>query len=110
MRNEELVEKVRQVAKKANISKLVGHIAYQFNIEGEGEGAFYLVIADGKVSVEPYEYYDRDVLIVVTQDVLLKLISGELKPLGAYADGEITVYGDVEQLKMLPFGKEKKKK
>ena len=56
MKYEEIVEKVKAATSKANVSRAVGHIAFQFNIEGEGEGAFYLEIADGKVNVEPFEY------------------------------------------------------
>ena len=32
----------------------------EFEIEGEAEGAFYVELLDGKVDVEPFEYYDRD--------------------------------------------------
>ena len=53
MTYEELVAKVRESAKNARVSKAVGHVAFQFNVEGEGEGAFYLEISGGKISVEP---------------------------------------------------------
>lgn len=35
----------------------------QFNVTGEGEGAFYLEAKDGKVDVEPYDYNDRDIMV-----------------------------------------------
>lgn len=58
MKYEELVENVKNATSTAKVSRAVGHIAFQFNVEGEAEGAFYVEIADGKVNVEPFEYYD----------------------------------------------------
>ncbi len=103
MKYEEIVEKVRSATRKANVSRAVGHIAFQFNIEGEGEGAFYLEIADGKVYVEPYEYYDRDVIIVTTADVILQMIEGGLQPMVAYTNEQMKVYGNIDHLKVLPL-------
>lgn len=104
MKYEELVANVKKAVKKAKVSKTVGHVAYQFNVEGEAEGAFYLEIADGKINVEPYEYYDRDVIIVTSADVIMQMIKGKLQPRVAYTNGQIEVHGNVEQLELLPFG------
>ena len=104
MKYEEIVEKVRSATSKANVSRAVGHIAFQFNVEGEGEGAFYLEIADGKVYVEPYEYYDRDVIIVTTADVIMQMIEGGLQPMVAYTNEQMKVYGNIDHLKVLPLG------
>lgn len=104
MRYEEIVERVKNATSKANVSRAVGHIAFQFNVEGEGEGAFYLEISDGKVYVEPYEYYDRDVVIVTTADVLMQMTEGGLQPMVAYTNEQIRVYGNIDHLKVLPLG------
>ena len=34
----------------------------QFNVTGEAEGIFYAEVKEGKLYVEPYEYYDRDAI------------------------------------------------
>ena len=104
MTYEELVAKVKDATKTTRVSKTVGHIAFQFNVEGEGHGAFYLEISDGKSNVEPYEYYDRDLIIVTTADIIVQMLSGTLLPLEAYTNEQLKVYGDVKQLKFLPFG------
>ena len=104
MKYEEIVEKVRVATSRVNVSRAVGHIAFQFNIEGEGEGAFYLEIADGKVNVEPYEYYDRDVIIVTTADVIMQMLENGLQPMVAYTNDQLKVYGNINQLKVLPLG------
>lgn len=90
----ELVEKVREVYTKVDASIIEGHIAYQFNIRGEAEGAFYMEISDGTVKVEPYEYYDRDVIFTTTAESLLKIGTGELDPMWAYTTGRLKVDGD----------------
>ena len=104
MTYEELVDNVKQATKKAKVSKTVGHVAFQFNVEGEAEGAFYLEISDGKINVEPYEYYDRDIIIVTSADVIMKMIRGEIQARVALSNGQLRVYGDMEQLGVLPFG------
>ena len=53
MRYEELVATVAGAMKRAKASRQVD-VAFQFNVRGEGEGAFYLEIDRGKISVEPY--------------------------------------------------------
>ena len=85
MTYEELVTKVKEATKNARVSKTVGHVAFQFNVRGEAEGAFYLEICDGKINVEPYEYYDRDVIIETTADVLIQMLEGGLLPRIAFA-------------------------
>ena len=104
MKYEDLVARVKEAMKLAQVSRQVGHVAFQFNVEGEAEGIFYLEIADGKVNVEPYEYYDRDIIIVTTADAIVQMLEGKLTPRAAYTNGQITVYGDTTQLENLPLG------
>uniref|UniRef100_UPI0040572343 SCP2 sterol-binding domain-containing protein n=1 Tax=Acetatifactor sp. TaxID=1872090 RepID=UPI0040572343 len=110
MRYEELVELVRNAMKQTRVSKIVGHVAFQFNVEGEAEGAFYVELSDGKINVEPYEYYDRDVLIVTSAAVIIQMLEGKIQSREAYANGQIRAYGDIENLNVLPFGWKEKRK
>lgn len=95
MTYEEIVKKVKTAAKKADASKVNGHVAFQFNITGEGSGAFYLEIDNGEIKVEPYEYYDRDALITSTGDNIIKIMNGKLDPVLAFTLHMITVEGDL---------------
>lgn len=104
MTYEELVERVRVATRKTRVSKGVGHMAFQFNVEGEAEGAFYVELSDGKVNVEPYEYYDRDLIIVTSADVIIRMLEGKLQSRAAYSDGQLRIHGAVEALDYLPFG------
>ena len=60
MTYEDLVAFIGKNVKKTEAKKIKNHIAVEFDIYGEGEGAFYVEVNEGAVSVEPYEYYDRD--------------------------------------------------
>ncbi len=104
MTYEELVERVRTATKNARVSKTVGHVAFQFNVEGEAEGAFYVEISGGKIHVEPYEYYDRDIIIVTTADTIVQMLEGKLPVRVAYSNGLLRAYGEHELLAVLPFG------
>ena len=110
MKYEELVDIVKGATSKRIVSKLLGHVAYQFNVEGEAEGAFYLEVDEGKINVEPYEYYDRDLIIVTSAAVIIQMVEGELEPMEAYTNGLLKAYGDMDYLKVLPLGKRKNKK
>lgn len=95
MTYEELVNEVREAAKKADASSIKEHVAFQFNVTGDAAGAFYLEIADGQIKVEPYEYYDRTVLVTSSADTILKIMKGKLDPVVAYTLHKIKVEGDL---------------
>lgn len=95
MTYEEIVAKVRDLFKDTDVSMIDEHLAYQFNIEGEGEGAFYVEVKEGRLYIEPYEYYDRDAIFICKADVLFKIITGKLDPVAAFTIGKLKVEGDL---------------
>ena len=101
MSYEEVVKKAKQAAKKLDTKEIGEHIAVQFDIVGDGEGAFYVEINDGKVAVEPYEYYDNDGKVIAGADTILAFLSGELNAEDALAQGTVTVEGDGSKVMML---------
>lgn len=104
MTYEEVFEKVKKLFMSADASKVDEHLAFQFNITGEGQGIFYAEVKDGRIFVEPYEYYDRDAIFICTADTLLKLAAGKLDPVFAFTTGKLKVEGSLEQaLKLQKF-------
>lgn len=104
MTYEEVFTKAKELFMKNDVSGVQEHLAYQFNITGEGEGAFYAEVKDGELYVEPYEYYDRDAIFICSADTLLKLASGKLDPVLAFTLGKLKVEGSIEQaLKLKDF-------
>ena len=105
----ELFSKVKGMLVDADVSHVQEHLAYQFNITGEGEGIFYAEVKDGKLYVEPYEYFDRDVIFTCSADTLLKIMAGKKDPVLAYTLGQLKVEGDIDKaLKLKDFVKENK--
>ena len=98
MTYEELVSKVRENTKGYDASKITDHLAIQVNIEGEAEGAFYIEMLRGNIVVEPYEYYDRDVLLICQAAQILEILKGNLDPMEALKDGQVHAEGNVGRL------------
>ncbi len=82
---------------------LEGHLAVQVNIIGEGQGAFYIELLNGKVYVEPYEYYDRDCIFIITAEDFLAICEGTLDPVAAFTKGKLKIDGSID--KALEFSK-----
>ena len=101
MTYEQIVEKAQAIAAKGSAEKIKDHLAIQYNITGEGAGAFYMEIKDGKISVCPYEYYDRDILVTGSGENLLAMLEGKLDMVGAYLSGKIKAQGDFSKLDIL---------
>lgn len=101
MTYQEIFQKFKQQFQDANVSSIQGRLAYQFNIIGEGAGAFYAEVKDGVLSIEPYEYYDRDVLFTCKADTLFNIISGKTDPVVAFTLGKLKVEGSLEKALLL---------
>ena len=77
---EQIFQEVKQKFSGTDVSKITDHLAYQFNIVGEGAGSFYVEVKEGQLYIEPYEYYDRDAIFTCKADTLFKIIEGKTDP------------------------------
>lgn len=93
----EVFEKAKSIFMKSDVSGIQEHLAFQFQITGEGEGIFYAEVKDGVLSVEPYEYYDRDAAFICSAEVLFKIAEGKMDPVMAYTLGKLKVEGSLEK-------------
>ena len=89
-----ILKRARDLAAKADISQ-VDFLAVQINIVGEENGVFYVEVKDGQISVEPYEYYDRQCAITISDADFSKLTRGKLDPVKAYDEGRLKAEGDL---------------
>ena len=80
---------------EADVSDITEHLAYQFNITGEASGIFYVEVKDGKLFVEPYEYFDRDALFICSAQTLRDLADGKLDPVLAFTVQKIKEEGNI---------------
>lgn len=99
---DELLAKVRGMGDQIDASG-TDFLAVQVNITGKDSGVFYVEVKDGNVTVEPYEYNDRDCAISMSNANFNKLIDGKLDPVVAYTTRRLKVEGDVG--KALEFSK-----
>ena len=81
----------------ADVSEINEHLAYQFNIVGEAEGIFYAEVKEGKLYVEPYEFFDRDAIFIASADTLMKIAEGKLDPVFAFTTQKLKVEGSIEK-------------
>lgn len=91
----EVFDEVKRTFMAADVSDYNGHLALQVNLTGEGEGRFYAELNNGSLSVEPYEYYDRDVIFTIDTKNFLKIIHGQLDPVFAFTTGKLKIDGDI---------------
>ena len=94
---EEMFGEVKRRLSGADVSHIQEHLAYQFNITGEAEGIFYVEVKDGKLYVEPYEYFDRDVIFTSTAETLMKIADGKLDPVLAVTLQKLKVDGNIDK-------------
>ena len=101
---------VKRDCMEADVSDIKEHLAYQFNIIGEASGIFYVEVKDGKLSVEPYEYYDRDAMFTATEKTFTDIVEGKLDPVFAFTVQKLKVEGNFDKaLKLNELIKRRKK-
>lgn len=103
MTYEKIVAKVKEYCDGAELNGYSGHLAVEIEITGEGEGVFYAEAINGKLHIEPYNYFDRDVRLITSADNFIKIASGKLDPVWAFTTGKLKLEGSVE--KALEFKK-----
>lgn len=96
MTYEELVSFVEKNLKKAEAKKIEEHIAVEFDVYGECEGAFYVEVNEGEISALPYEYYDRDAKVFITAEELVKIINNEKTPQESFEEGILMIEGNID--------------
>ena len=97
---------------EADVSEIKEHLAYQFNIEDEESGGiFYVEVKDGQLSVEPYEYYDRDAMFTSDPITFQKIAEGKIDPVWAVTTQKLKVEGNIDKaLRLKEIVEQKQKK
>jgi putative sterol carrier protein len=71
-----------------------GFLAIQVTLSDLNE-VFYAEIKDGKLSIEPYEYYDRQANLIISSENFVKMINKKLDPVVAFTTGKLKIEGDI---------------
>lgn len=97
MTYEKLLEELRKLYENLDASEIEEHFAIQINIAGEAEGALYVEFANGQIEVQPYEYYDRDLVINTDFETAIDLANGDIEMISAFVEEKIEVWGDLDK-------------
>lgn len=73
-----------------------GRAAVDIKLYGSFEAHMYIEVKDGKVSVEPYDYIERDLEAAVPVDVALAIADGKTTIKEAVENGSLYVFGNVQ--------------
>jgi putative sterol carrier protein len=96
MTYEKIFADVKKSLMKADVSKLEREFAIQCNIQGEGEGCFYVAFKDGIFGVEPYDYKDNDAQLTADGDTFMKMFSKKITGFEAHDQGLLRFEGDLD--------------
>lgn len=101
MTYQEIFVKAKELIMQCDASAVEGHLAAQINVEGEGEGIFYIEVKEGVLSVEPYDYCDNDMVITVAADKVAKVAGARIDLVKANERGDLKIEGDMEKAAVL---------
>jgi len=73
----------------------ISEATIQFILEGCEDRIFFYLVSQGKVESCPGIYDDPDVTITTTTETWVRLILGEISPLGTYIHGQVEIKGDI---------------
>ena len=82
-----------------DVSK-IENLAFEFRVK-DPEGVFYAEVKNGKLSIEPYNYYDNDCVFTANYEVFRKIINKELSPVSAYLTKKLKVEGNLGKAMIL---------
>lgn len=77
----------------------IPNVVFEFNIKDIG--VFYAKVQDGKLDIQPYNYYDNDVSFTAKFETYKKIINGELDAAKAFFTGKLKVSGDLSKAAIL---------
>lgn len=89
--------KIKKEMNTIDPSVIDGKLAIQITLTGLGGGTFYIEVLNGKLSVEPYDYHDRDAALTISIVDFKKLVDKKLDPIEAFNSGKLIVDGSVEK-------------
>ncbi len=105
----EAFEVIKDLFKNADTKGLKDNCAIQVNMtDDDCNGAFYIEYKDGNLSVEPYDYIDRNALLTASFKDLKDIVSGRILITTAVAKEKAFVDGDIEVVAVIMKAAKKK--
>ena len=93
-----LADMVREKFAKKDVTKVNEKIAIEIKAYGDKEYYIYILIDDGKVTVEPWGYIDNDVHIDMPIDDVVAVVNGKYDFIAKAISGDFYAIGSVTKL------------
>lgn len=93
-----LADMVREKFAKKDVTKVNEKIAIEIKAYGDKEYYIYVLIDDGKVTVEPWGYIDNDVHIDMPIDDVVAVVNGKYDFFAKALSGDFYAIGSVTKL------------
>ena len=88
-------EEVKKALEKLKPADKTTRFAVQVRLSDEDAcGTFYILLSQGKITAEPYDYYDNNADIYTSLKTFLDILSGKLDIKKAVSEKMISVSGD----------------
>jgi len=97
---ESIIDELREKTAGFDASSYQGFLAIQVTLK-DLKKVLYVEVKEGKLSIEPYEYNDRNANITISSANFVKMINGKLDKVAAFLTGKLKIDGDVEKAKEL---------
>ncbi|MCL2695653.1 MAG: SCP2 sterol-binding domain-containing protein [Clostridiales bacterium] len=94
MTRQEIINELREKTAGFDAASYNGFLALQVTLRDLGE-PLYIEIKDGKLSIEPYEYHDRQANLILSSDNFVKLINKKLNATLAFTTGKLRIEGNI---------------
>ena len=87
---------INNIPNQIDLEKTKGiHALLQFSISGDGGGEWGVTVDDGKFTVVPGQLAKPQLIIKASAADALRLMQGELNPVGAFMTGRVKIVGDM---------------
>ncbi len=90
-----IIEKLKSKIVTAKAADIKGKIAIDIKLYGTFEHHMYILVDNGQVFVEPYEYNDRDIDVSVSVENALAIIDGKISVKDALINEQLLAYGKI---------------
>ncbi|MEI2987582.1 MAG: SCP2 sterol-binding domain-containing protein [Oscillospiraceae bacterium] len=92
-----IIEFIKNKYPNPDLSAFPDKFAVQIELTDIPGGVFYMEVLNGELSIEPYEYNDRDLSVKISKSNLEKLINGKLKAESALITRKIIISGNMSK-------------
>jgi putative sterol carrier protein len=95
---ESILAEIREKTKNFDGNNYHGFLAVEVSLKDINE-VFYVEVKEGKLSIEPFEYNDRQAKMIISSSDFVKMINGKLNSVTAYLTGKLKIEGNIEKCK-----------